>query len=678
VILVNHDYDIQMINSAARYLLGIYRVAVGNDLIHLTQNVSATALRMAIDAAFRLAESAPSPQPEVEYESEDSGYSDTIVTLDTVQGERRHLQIACFPQRSAPSAQYAENPLSLEAKTASSAPVEQVLLVVSDVTRLVRRQQAASAATRRAEADRRQAESRDPGDLEQSYLAKIDEVERLRAQVAAISVNNRALVHANEELAGANLSLRSANDELLVGLEETESSAEEIKTLNEELQATNEELVTVNEELEATVEELHTSNEDLDGRGRELQLSAASLELQRQASEAARAQIEAILLSMGDALLVVDSHGIPTLTNATYARLFGASDALIITEDETGQRLPPNQQLNHLTASGAAFRSQFTLAGPDGTRRWYEAAGEPVRSSGIERGGVVTIRDVTERSLHHLQEEFLLRASHELRSPLTALLTALQLLAKGAQNAQGAAATVDGSPTEQRNDLAEDRHFHQLIDVALRQVRRLRVLTNDLLDVGRLQQSKLDLHLEPVDLAEVVAQAATVAQFEALQNPQSLTKQALILEAEAGSFTVLGDAVRLEQIILNLLTNAMKYAPDAERIEVRLGRWDEQAPVDEGNDVAPRKELPAPRRYAQLQVQDFGPGIAAEDLPHLFTRFFQSTYPNGAVSGGLGLGLYITRELVRAHGGGIFVDSTLGGGTTCTVRFPLLQTPPDR
>jgi two-component system CheB/CheR fusion protein len=121
VILVNHDYDIQMINSAARYLLGIYRVAVGNDLIHLTQNVSATALRMAIDAAFRLAQSPPSPQPEVEleYASEDSGYSDTIVTLETVQGERRHLQIACFPQRSAPSAQAAETPPSLE----SAAPL---------------------------------------------------------------------------------------------------------------------------------------------------------------------------------------------------------------------------------------------------------------------------------------------------------------------------------------------------------------------------------------------------------------------------------------------------------------------------------------------------------------------------------------------------------------------------
>ena len=500
-------------------------------------------------------------------------------------------------------------------------------------------------------------------------MRRIDEVERLRAQVAAISVNNRALVHANEELAGANLSLRSANDELLVGREETESSAEEIKTLNEELQATNEELVTVNEELEATVEELHTSNEDLDGRSHELQRSAASLELQRQASEAARAQIEAILLSMGDALLVVDSHGIPTLTNATYARLFGASDALIVAEDETGQRLPPNQQLNHLTASGAAFRSQFTLAGQDGTRRWFEAAGEPVRSSGFERGGVITIRDVTERSLHHLQEEFLLRASHELRSPLTALLTALQLLAKGAQHAQGAAAMVDGSPTGQRNDLAEDRHFHQLIDVALRQVRRLRVLTNDLLDVGRLQQSKLDLHLEPVDLAEVVAQAVTVAQLEALQNPQGLTKQTLILEVEAGSFTVLGDAVRLEQIILNLLTNAMKYAPDAERIEVRLGRWEEQAPVDEGNDVAPRKERPAPRRYAQLQVQDFGPGIAAEDLPHLFTCFFQSTRSKRSGVGGLGLGL-ILPGLVRAHDGGITVDSTLGRGTTFTVRLP--------
>ena len=97
--------------------------------------------------------------------------------------------------------------------------------------------------------------------------------------------------------------------ELLISTEEVQAGSEEIKTLNEELQATNEELETLNEELEATVEELHTTNDDLQARGREVQSAAESLEAQRQISDGERERLEAILLSMGDALLVMNDEG---------------------------------------------------------------------------------------------------------------------------------------------------------------------------------------------------------------------------------------------------------------------------------------------------------------------------------------------------------------------------------
>ena len=120
----------------------------------------------------------------------------------------------------------------------------------------------------------------------------------------------------------------------------------------------------------------------------------------------------------------------------------------------------------------------------------------------------------------------------------------------------------------------------------------------------------------------------------------------------AGVRVVSGDTTRLSQVVLNLLTNAVTYAADGERIDVRLRREEDAA---------------------LLEVQDDGPGIAATVLPHLFDRFDQAVQPSAR--DGLGVGLFITRELVRAHGGAIEVRSTEGEGATFTVRLPLLAAP---
>ena len=112
-----------------------------------------------------------------------------------------------------------------------------------------------------------------------------------------------------------------------------------------------------------------------------------------------------------------------------------------------------------------------------------------------------------------------------------------------------------------------------------------------------------------------------------------------------------GDAGRLEQVLLNLLTNAITYAPGTERIDVRLRRAGGEA---------------------EIQVEDYGQGIAAADLPNVFARFYQAPGSAQQSRRGLGLGLFITHELVVAHGGTIAVASTEGQGSTFTIRLPLL------
>jgi two-component system CheB/CheR fusion protein len=241
---------------------------------------------------------------------------------------------------------------------------------------------------------------------------------------------------------------------------------------------------------------------------------------------------------------------------------------------------------------------------------------------------VVAIRDISERSLHRLQDEFMALASHELRTPLTPLQGTLQLL------------------LNQFQDLPDSSPERSYAERALRQTRHLLRLVNDLLDVTRLQSGKYSLALERLRLDELVAQTVEVAQMQT-------TSQTLRLDVSNNPVYVSGDAGRLEQVLLNLLMNAMTHAPQSKQIDVRLRRVDSEA---------------------EIQIQDYGKGIPEADLPHLFSRFYQSAQNSRRSKKGLGLGLFITRELVLAHSGQISVVSEVGKGSTFTIRLPLLTT----
>jgi two-component system CheB/CheR fusion protein len=276
---------------------------------------------------------------------------------------------------------------------------------------------------------------------------------------------------------------------------------------------------------------------------------------------------------------------------------------------------------------GETFSMTFTLPGADGTRRWFEATGQPIQSERADQGSVVVIRDITERSVQRMQEEFLALVSHELRTPLTPIRGYLTLLSQLLQTE-----STDGRA---RRYLARVQE----------QMQRLQRLVDDLLEVERLQEGKLQLEREPVDLVALVQ-----GLVEALQATANGPRVELAI-AEA-PLVVSGDATRLSQVVLNLLTNAARHAPDSPRIELRLRR--------EAGE-------------ALLEVQDYGPGIPAAALPHLFDRFYQAG--RRTAEDGLGVGLFITRELVRAHGGAIEVRSREGAGATFTVRLPLLEAP---
>lgn len=220
------------------------------------------------------------------------------------------------------------------------------------------------------------------------------------------------------------------------------------------------------------------------------------------------------------------------------------------------------------------------------------------------------------------KDEFLTMLSHELRNPLGAITAALEVVDSGAGG--GAAA-------------------QRALAVITRQTRHLSHMVSDLLDAGRVMTGKITLDKTLLDLAEVVQSVRSVLELTGQLAPH---RWEFLLEPAP----VYGDAVRLEQVVTNLLANAMQYSPAGALIQVQV-----------------RREADA---SVLLRVRDQGSGIAAELLPQIFDLFTQGERPLHRRGGGLGVGLTLVRRLVELHGGSVVVDTVLGQGSVFTVRLP--------
>jgi len=228
---------------------------------------------------------------------------------------------------------------------------------------------------------------------------------------------------------------------------------------------------------------------------------------------------------------------------------------------------------------------------------------------------------------NRIKDEFLAVLSHELRSPLNPILGWSKLLRNGKLNAAKTA---------------------QALEIIERNAQLQSQLIEDLLDVSRILRGKLSLNMVPVNLASTIKAALETVRLAA--QAKSIQIQT-IFDPTIGQ--VLGDSARLQQVVWNLLTNAVKFTPQGGRVEILLQQIGSQA---------------------QIQVRDTGKGISPDFLPHVFEYFCQADSTTTRRFGGLGLGLAIVRHLVELHGGTVQVDSPgEGQGATFTVRLPLIK-----
>ena len=225
--------------------------------------------------------------------------------------------------------------------------------------------------------------------------------------------------------------------------------------------------------------------------------------------------------------------------------------------------------------------------------------------------------------IERLRTDFLSTISHELRTPLTLIRTSIGLL-------------LDSDPDEVMRERLL-RNIKQSSD-------RMQALVTDLLDLARMRSDRLELHIRRIDLGELVAGAVSLMRPLIDEKGQRVT-----IAVPSPAPVVPGDQRRLERVLLNLLSNATKFAPPGAAILVRV--------TGDGEVVT-------------VSVGDNGPGIPADAIPYLFEQFYTGRTSSSRHSIGAGLGLPIAKGIVEAHGGRIWVESTAGAGSVVSFSLP--------
>lgn len=264
-------------------------------------------------------------------------------------------------------------------------------------------------------------------------------------------------------------------------------------------------------------------------------------------------------------------------------------------------------------------------------KEYFHKAGHrvPVLLSGVlmdreEFTTLYLVIDISERrKLEQKKEEFISIASHELKTPLTSLKGYTQLSNSYLKTGKYPQAEVFLHKIEEQTD-------------------KITELINELLDISRIQSAKLNLNITNFDLVELTKSLVQDLQVQ-------YATPAIETDIKDLSLFINADRDRISQVITNLLNNAIKFSPDAEKVKLTL--------EDRGNEI-------------RLSVQDFGIGIAADMLDKVFDKFVSTDYPQPNHSQGLGLGLYISAEIIAKHGGKIWVKSELGQGSTFQFTLP--------
>lgn len=354
-------------------------------------------------------------------------------------------------------------------------------------------------------------------------------------------------------------------------------------------------------------------------------LWSATLWLRRPEAPALTPITDSVKITRDSMRELIENSGLPLLMldrNRIVVANSAAREALgrhIVGQDaKVGLRHPSAVELLERRQGGTA-----TIRGLTGPRSIWQMNRQPVD----ERYAMIELINRTaEADISRAHTDFVANASHELRTPLASIIGYVETLADKGEDV----------------DRETAKRFY---DTVLREAKRLQNLVEDLMSLSRVEAEKHDQPSEKIELNGLVSQAAREA------GPIE-DKARVVIEKANRPLPIRGDRRQLEQLVRNLVDNALKYGDPSEVVTVSLS-------------------LDA-RGYAQLEVKDRGEGIAPEHIPHLTRRFYRTDPGRSRAAGGTGLGLAIVKHIVERHRGRLDITSKQGHGTTVAVRFPTL------
>lgn len=337
-------------------------------------------------------------------------------------------------------------------------------------------------------------------------------------------------------------------------------------------------------------------------------------------------RLQTLIENMGTGLILIDDKGIVILTNKTFNETFNTNESEVLNKsyEDVIVHKEIKDIIHDVFMTEQRSRKQVIIQIGIHTKN-FEVYGAPILNEKNKWMGIVVVfHDITElKKLEQIRKDFVANVSHELKTPITSIRGFAETLLDGALN--------------------DKKALEQFLKIILDESERLQSIISELLELSKIEQHGYKLKLEMVDVTDVISGIINILRARAEEKSIEL-----IVNNDGRPYFIEGEGVKIKQIFINLISNAISYTPKNGRVEVGFKENEE---------------------FVIVSVCDNGIGIDAKELPRIFERFYRVDKARSRDSGGTGLGLSIVKHFVEVHHGDITVESEQGKGTTFTIYF---------